>query len=684
MRLRVGLVLCLFAAYLVVGCRDPLTPNIDRNQPPETWITAAPIDTITLKDANGRPIDPKPYPLPPGNAIPVRFHVYWAGADKDGAVSGFYWAVVETLPRALPGQFIPPPLPGPKPQDYRFTNKTDSIFIFNVAEDLPDRQHAFFIYAVDNLGKPDATPARFIFNSRDDFPPIPIIDECRCTGTVYSLNPLGGVIARLDTSYVTDIDTTSGRAPRDTCAAGSKISIRWHAELQVPQTTVIGYRYKLDEPRFVEVGPEVTSVTYNTGIPPDTVPPSPGVKIFVLRAVDQAFGSRDSTRRFQLNYAPDTWWAGPDPSSPSLQTKPNGERYATLVPPGRLPAPIEGSLLSPDSTLVLPALRPERRTFFEIWKDTVWVRQDGDTVHMNSWIVIHGGGFDKDSRYTVRVSDLARSLEGFPGGPVLDPAPANGSPIGFRSLLVMSLTPNGLRSGSAQTTLYPIFDPNDVFNKPLIAGYHPVFSAGRAFLTIQAEDADGDRDRRVQDGRQLVQSIENGTATPEEVALRDKVLVFHVDKPPYFQTDNPLFRPRATAIDTFTTQLWDLRLVANDEDPYQPNTPIGGPSQIITLRRRLTVHGKDALGNDVSFVDPRDYINQQNIQLLVPAFLAGGPVQLEVELCDCAQCEDEQGTGRCITRRFDAYYQKNGPAEPASQSTSRPGSEPVRGSVTTP
>ena len=100
MRLRVGVVLCLFATILGVGCREALAPNIDNNRPPETWITAAPFDTITVVDGTAPDI----------NRIPVRFHVYWAGSDYDGAVSGFYWAVVETLP-------VPPDDQSPKPPD---------------------------------------------------------------------------------------------------------------------------------------------------------------------------------------------------------------------------------------------------------------------------------------------------------------------------------------------------------------------------------------------------------------------------------------------------------------------------------------------------------------------------------------------------------------------------------------
>jgi hypothetical protein len=433
----------------------------------------------------------------------------------------------------------------------------------------------------------------------------------------------------------------------------------------------------------------VQSVDYHTGIPPDTIPPSPGLKLFVLRAVDQALGTRDSTRRFQLNYAPETWWSGPDPNSPSLTTKPNGEKYVTM-PNGRLTAPIIGSLFSDDSVNVMPALRPRqtdyrKNTFFEMWKDTLWVRKEGDTVHFNSWVIVHNGGFDRDSRYGVRVSPLARDpnfFPDFPGGPVLTPGPPNGSPIGFRSLLVMSMTPDDSRSGFAQTGLYPIFDPNDVFNKPEIAGYHPILKAGRAFLTAQAEDADGDRDKRVQnccgDGRALVLSIENGTATPDERTLRDQVLTFYTDYPPYFMTNSPLFRPRTTAVDTFNTNLWDLRLVANDDDPWSFATATGGtggPSNVLTLRRTLRVHGKDVQGNDVVYEDPVQYLNQQQINLLVPAFFASGPCALEVELCDCDKCEEQPGTGRCITLQIPVYYNKSAPAQPASMTSSRNSSD---------
>src|SRR5258708_5058320 len=131
MRLRVGFLPCLFALFLGVGCRKPLTPA-DNDQAPETWITSAPQDTITVKDKDGHPI-----PTLPGT-IPVQYHLYWAGSDVDGAVVGYYYAVVETVTTTPPG--LPPTtLPGPKPRDYHFTTKTEQTVILTVTAAPPDR-----------------------------------------------------------------------------------------------------------------------------------------------------------------------------------------------------------------------------------------------------------------------------------------------------------------------------------------------------------------------------------------------------------------------------------------------------------------------------------------------------------------------------------------------------------------
>jgi hypothetical protein len=673
MRWRVGVVLCFLTAYMAIGCREPLKPNIDRNQAPETWITAAPFDTITLRDSHGNPTDPFPTP----GTIPVRFHIYWAGADKDGAVVGFYWAVVETLPRPVPGQGLPS-LPGPKPSDYHFTTKTDSTFIFNVAEDIPDRQHAFFIYAVDNQGKPDPTPARFVFNAQDRFPPIPIFDTCTCSGTVYFFDNFGTLLSKPDSTIITDQEDRF-TAPRDTCPSNSTLTFRWHGQPSVPQITVTGFRYKLDEPQFVEVGPDVHVKQYLTHTGSDTIPPGSGEKIFTLRVIDQAFGTRDSTRRFQYNYSPDTWLAGPDPNQGNWIVKPNGDRYRLLIG-GRIPPEgIAGSLLGPDSTLKLPALRPEMRTFFEVWQDTVFLRSDGDTVHINSWLIFHSGGFDRDSKYHVAVSNLATQLPGFPGGPVLQPGPQNGSPVSFRMQVLTELWPNSALSVAAISNPYPIFDPNDVFNNPKIGGYEPVIQSGRAYAFTFALDGDNSPDRRIGAGIPgsidpvtLVKKVENGTATPYERSLRNKVLAFWVDKAPYLVTNSPAFLP--TPGQVFTGPSWHLELVGDDEDPFLRQSAPGGPVTTKTLRRRITFIGTDAnTGGVLRFTDPLVYLNQQSIDVTPPPNLAPGPVTLEVEICDCDACEENPGTGRCRTVDFPVIYQTSSATKPTSLQSTRPG-----------
>jgi hypothetical protein len=141
-------IVCLCLVVCSVGCRKALAPTTLGNLPPETWIVAAPQDTITTLDDRGVPQRPQI------GKIPVRFHVYWAGTDHDGAVAGYYWAVVETLAVSPDGTAPVPALPGPKARDYHYTSATDSIFIFNAAVDASERQHTFYIYAVDKTRDP--------------------------------------------------------------------------------------------------------------------------------------------------------------------------------------------------------------------------------------------------------------------------------------------------------------------------------------------------------------------------------------------------------------------------------------------------------------------------------------------------------------------------------------------------
>jgi hypothetical protein len=634
-----------------------LTPNADRNQAPETWITAAPQDTVTVRDPQGR-VDPGG---PPITTIPVRFHVYWAGADRDGQVVGYYWAVVETLAVPPPGGFVPPNLPGPKPQDYHYTTKTDSFFIFNVSEEAPDRRHAFFIYAVDEKGRPDATPARFIFNAIDRYPPIPIITEAKATGTIYRLVG-GNIVPEVREYFFTDrADPTT--LPSDTIPSNSRIDLQWIAQIQIAGSYVVSYKYKLDEPTFVEVDSSVHSVSYNTGLP-GSVPIAPGVKVFTLRAIDQAGGKGETTRRAKMNFSPDSWWSGPDTLSPVFTSNHEG-RFLTVPNFGTFGG-ISGTLMSPDSVTVMPAFRPRRKSFFEIYGNRIFARAEFDTVHLNSWVVLHNGGYDQDSRYRVEVdpADPAIPLVDGQIPIVLRPDVENGSPIGFRTRVQTRIDPFGTLTQPAQTGLHPVFQPASVFRVTRMAGYWAMIFSGKAYAVGRSEDGDGDLDLEVSnaDMAALADRVDAGGGTARDRELRDRVLVFYVNKRPYLSKHLGAFRPQPNEIYTRTATndgLLTCNLIATDIDPYNRNSANrspGGPVPPEIFQYAVEVLGRNAAGEDTTYrylpnpTQPTQFFfTTPSINFTIPRYIVAGAATVRITLCDCQSCGADQGSGLCIT-----------------------------------
>ena len=702
MRLRVGVVLCLFLAFWGAGCRKALAPDLD-NQAPETWIVAAPQDTITTRDPSNIPVRPTI------GRIPVRFHMYWAGSDRDGAVVGYYFAVVETLPVPAEGAPSVPSLPGPKARDYQFTTKTDSIFIFHASEEVSERQHAFFIYAVDNKGRPDATPARFVFSAYDRFPPLAIIYELKAVGTIYELGP-GGSVSPIERTYFVrdsfEISETHA-SPRDTIPSNSRMHMRWHGEPTIPSTIITGYRYKLDEPTFNTVDSSVHQASYNTVVGLDKV--NPGQKIFTLRAIGQSGWRGESTRWFQMNFAPDTWFAGPDPNDPAAGWVTHGhDRYIDLSATGWKTFPgVAGSQLSADSALTLPALRAERRSFFEIYNDRLYVRQEGDTVNLNSWVVFPSGGFDRDSPYRVKVN-TALLPPALVGVPVLTPSGPNGSPIGFRIRVQVKegTDPTNRAGAPSETTTYPVFDPASVFHQPVINGYWGLTTAGRAYAVVRAEDGDGEVDRRIDHrpgGSDAVGVADRADAggSPEDQALRSKILTFYVDKAPTLRRTDPLFRPRQNELYSVSRTI-TLNIPADDVDQLDPNeafNKVGGtPTYPPILRRKIAILGK-WVGNptrDTCYVDPGEFSFAGNIPITIPPFIATGNITVRIRLCDCAQCDDlrwpsprcpfspaeaSPGQGRCVDTDIPARLTVPSPEAIIgnTDATQRPGSPSVPG-----
>jgi hypothetical protein len=257
---------------------------------------------------------------------------------------------------------------------------------------------------------------------------------------------------------------------------------------------------------------------------------------------------------------------------------------------------------------------------------------------------------------------------------VLTSGPPNGSPVGFRAQVVTATTPNGGFAPGAITGLYPVYDPNDFLEFKRIGAYHAMTQAGKAYAVQRAEDGNAARDGRIPNPSQLVERVDNGLGTAYEGTLRGKVMAYYVNKVPYLLTGDPLFRPKAPPAppDVFTSRNWALRIRAIDPDPFTSDTPRGGPSLTPTLRVRLTVVGTDLNGDPLVFTEPALHLNQEDILLTVPANLAAGSATLQIELCDCALCEDKPGSGRCMVYSIPVQYSPTSPTSPSAQA-SRPG-----------
>jgi hypothetical protein len=340
-------------------------------------------------------------------------------------------------------------------------------------------------------------------------------------------------------------------------------------------------------------------------------------------------------------------------------TLPNWNAFVPQNYGAPLPPELATTYLGPDSLTDLPSERLPRRTFFEIYKNNLYIRTEGDTVDMNSWLVFHAGGTDLDSPYSVAVNyanypQLAQdTLQGLPPGHaparVVVPGPPNGSPVGFQYINSVEQTPFGSPVPQPLSKLFPVFDAARFDLNPVIGAYLPVQSAGTTYFAMEAVDGNSARDSRLPGDPRLV-----GDASP----LRSLVLKFEVDKPPRFEFDRPGFVPRPdTAF--FTRSNLAFNLFATDDDPYDldpNNRPAGpgGPSKTVVLRWTVTLRGKNADGQDTTYAPPGGFrVSTPAIPVDVPSYIVGDDpartdVYADIELCDCSECEQSSGSGRCI------------------------------------
>jgi hypothetical protein len=208
---------------LLLGLHIACTPEREQvrvvpNQAPETIITGAPLDS--------------------SNAF-HRYRVHWFGSDSDGEVVEYRVAVSDSN--------IAPLL-----ADYGRTTSTDSIIEF-VANNEVVLSHAIWVFAVDNEGARDPTPARAFFNAVDVSRPLPSI-----TGAIRTV---AGVTEPLDISSGIPDTIPSGQSPPQT---DPSIRVTWTAYDPDLGGAIEAFLVKLStESDFSEIPPDSTGATFS-------------------------------------------------------------------------------------------------------------------------------------------------------------------------------------------------------------------------------------------------------------------------------------------------------------------------------------------------------------------------------------------------------------------------------------
>ena len=651
MRLRWwGIFVVLFVALAQISCRKTVAPNTDRNRAPETYLTAAPLDSI-----GGKPLTRAPY----------RYQVHWSGSDIDGAVAGYYYAVTETLPGD--------PLPGPKPSQWRFTTKTDSVFIFDIHEGLgTDREHGFYVFAVDNEGKADPTPAFTRFVARDRNLPGIVWDLARAEGSIFVSTVGGGVIAQPFARNLTDPQDPSNAKslPTDTIPTGAAVYFGWHGFDKDWGSQIQGYRYKLVESDYAQGDSLAKAASYGTGTGPNGGAIPVGLNVFRVRSVDEAGGTTfpDSLRRFVVNFDPDTWWAGPDTTDPGIRGASLRDARGLYVlgdPSGSAPAVFD-KWLGPGRFDVLPADRKPMATFLEkvrIGPDWHWyIRVDSDTVARNAEaLYLFSGGRDKDSPYAVLTSTPPPANRGVVGVP----GPANGSPTGVQYRVINELI-TGVPQTPSFSEVYPNFDPLSPSFRDEIYYTIPFFPGGgftgKLFAQVRSVDGNTGSDHRIRNPREYIYNYNNGSLSPADTVLRRLVINWFSNYDPYFLTQivnadgTSAFTPTA---DTLLTGLsFDAHLFMYDSDSTSTS-----PAPFLVRVRFRQDNEPNPPGEDQGWLaDPQLLHSGDVLKINMDPNLPPGRNYFEFELSDFPDPDATSLVDRRIVRaRIPFYWQTKTP-----------------------
>jgi hypothetical protein len=250
------------------GCRDEVATHVDRNLPPDTYLTGVPADSTTSF---------------------YKVHLFWYGGDADGKVVGYEFVVTDSLPV------------DEDTLTYRYTTRTDSLIIFPVGSRQQVLGHRFYVRAIDNDGAVDPEPAIAFFGALDLIPPSPVFTLAE------AFDP--------ESDEVYPLTSTADPVPTDTVPSGWDVRFRWRGvdgDRMLDESgdtiavgEIVRYEYWLAP---VEVEPNVGDVGDTVAVYGGL---SSGKYQFTLRGVDDAgfMGVDPAVRTFVWNHDPQTYFA---------------------------------------------------------------------------------------------------------------------------------------------------------------------------------------------------------------------------------------------------------------------------------------------------------------------------------------------------------------------------------------
>ncbi len=272
---------CLPGLLFLWSCRRENPSNFDSNLAPETYISGAPTESTLAY---------------------YRVHLYWQGADPDGKVDHYEYAVTDS--NRVPGELTP------GFSGYYRTSATDSIFVLS-ADQPQILGHRFYVRAVDNEGKLDPTPAWAYFIAHDvNFP---YVTFHTAVGRWTDSNGQERSVS---------IHSNNQYSPTDTIGVGGNVSYTWSGGDVDPGGSVVGFEYRgTTSTGFT--GGTLADTAFSASFEPTQSASGPvyfsGNDVLQVRAIDDAGAKTqpDSVRSVVVNFSPVAWIVDPDNPTPT-------------------------------------------------------------------------------------------------------------------------------------------------------------------------------------------------------------------------------------------------------------------------------------------------------------------------------------------------------------------------------